>query len=216
MMLKSNPKIIMLFIALFVACNSNETDVLKTGKTTKDSSIVVNKTKKTPVKKEKLDTINKHTEILSCKGKKIFTNKGEIEAFFVKKFSYNQEKAIFLYKINNDNNFFSDCMDPVCALVLIVQKEKILNYTNIPLIYDEEFNFLFKDENNRYFFEHYSSPAGYVRFYIIDIKNNKIYKTNFLDEDEKIIKHSFNFKNNTFKVRNKDKVNTKRIIVIKS
>jgi len=120
-------------------------------------------------------------------------------------FKVDSNISIVMYKVNNENNI---CVldDPICGIVLVKDKGVIINYFIEHMIYKEDFDFMFKDKNKRYYFEYYSSPVGYTVIYIVEPDGWKIWKTQYINEGEELIKNSFDFKTKTFKVKDNEKV----------
>jgi hypothetical protein len=205
-----------------IACNSDnqekKTIQIKERLLPKVDTIVVTNSKSDTDGKidAKRDTIFiKKNEIISFNDKEIITTKGNRPFISKKSYQYGDNKYITL--INIDDNFLPQCNDPICVLIIVSDGGKIMKLISIPAIYDEDVKFIFKDTSNRYFFEYYSSPAGYTMYYIIDTNADKIYKTEYFPENEIFIKKSFNFQTKTYQVKNIDnnKLTTKRLLLQK-
>jgi len=91
----------------------------------------------------------------------------------------------------------SICNDPICAIIILMKDGKPFHFIKIPAIYEDDVRFLFSDDNNHYVFENYSSPAGYSNFYIYDLTNMIVYKSDKIGEGT-IDKNSFNYTKHTF------------------
>jgi hypothetical protein len=207
-----------------IACNPSnpekKTIQIKERQSPKADTVVVTQRKSNENEKiaTKKDTIIKEkNEIISFNDKEIITKNGNRPFISKKSFRYGNKKYITLINIDNDDNFFPQCEDPICALIIVSEDGNIVKLISIPTIYDEDVKFLFKDKSNRYFFEHYSPPAGYTMYYIFDTNTGKIYKTEYFPENEIIIKNSFNFQTKTYQVKNIDnnKVKTKHLLLLK-
>jgi hypothetical protein len=226
MLMKNSNKIVinLLFIAFTIACNPSNQEKEKTqikGRQSPKTDTVAVTNRKSDIDgkiETKKDTIIiEKNEIISFNDKEIITTKGNRPFISKKSYRCGDNKYIILINIDSDDNFLPQCNDPICALIIVSEDGKIVKLISIPTIYDEDVKFLFKDKFNRYFFEHYSSPAGYTMYYIIDTNVDKIYKTEYFPENETFIKESFNFLTKTYQVKNIDnnKVTMKHLLLLK-
>jgi len=215
-LIKNNPKRILLSLLFFsiITCDSDNNNVIQVEKKTfQENTIVIKGTnyKKTIKKEIKKDTlIIEKNDIISFDDNILITKKGKKQVLSKNIYRYGIQKLVIIIKIENDDYFFSDCNDPICVLIIFTNKNKIVNFIKIPIIYKEDFELSFKDRFNRYYFQHYFSPDGSALYYILDAKTDIFYKTDIYTQSEIIFKNSFNFNDKTFKTKNID--NNKEIM----
>jgi len=119
-----------------------------------------------------------------------------------------KDLSLVVLKIESAENIAKNCTDPICVLVIFINKNKLVNHIKIPIVYEDDFSFLFAD-GHYYYFEYYSSPVGYSEYYIFDTENHIVYKTEQINEGDKVIRNSFDFTSKKFKISSQNGNNMK-------
>jgi len=204
--MKTLSLLIILLSLTVLSCNINNENNSKTNNT-QDTIVDIQSNK--IVKPDTIHTsINKENEygkfLDFLKANHIISNKFRITDVLSKKeIIKNKGLSLVLFQLNTDKDYDVNCSDPICVWVVLIKNQKPVLYSKIPVVYEEDFKFLFTDRHYSYF-EYYSSPVGFSEYYIFDTANNKIYKTERIEEGEKVIRDSFNFSDKTFKIKSQD------------